>query len=310
MEKPKTKLVLDADPGVDDAHAIMMALAYPHAEVIAITTVAGNVSLERTTTNALIVLDQMGKNVPVFPGCDDALVYPTPLRASSHGVVGLGNSEFPPPSRQAESEHAVMALIRLANEMLGELTLVALGPLTNVALATRLDPELPLKYKRLVVLGGAMYAKGNSYVPTAEYNFYIDPEAAAIVFGRWIEITLATWETAMKHALTREQFDALTAINSPRAEFFGRIFADRAAVQFQDVGVCYDPDPLAVALALEPEIARQDEHKFVSIELAGRATRGQSVVDWTGMNGRPPNTHLVGEVDRDRFFELMKLGLI
>ena len=237
MQKHTAKIVLDADPGVDDAHAIMMALAHPLAEVIAITTVAGNVPLERTTANALTILDQMCKVIPVYPGCEDALVYPTLRRAVSHGVDGLGDCNFAPSGRQAEREHAVQALIRLANAAPGELTLIALGPLTNIAVATRLDPDLPKKYKRLVILGGAILAKGNSWTPAAEFNFFIDPEAAAIVFKAWSEITLVPWETAIQNALTRKQFEELTAIDSPRAEFFGRIFAGRAAQQFTKLGV-------------------------------------------------------------------------
>lgn len=303
------RIVLDADPGVDDAHAIMMALTHPQAEVVAITTVAGNVSLERTTANALVILDVVEKDIPVYPGCKDALVYPTLCRATSHGEDGLGKCNYPPANRHAEAEPAVQALIRLANEAPGELTLVTLGPLTNLAVAIRLDPDLPQKYKDLVVLGGAIQANGNSWVPAAEFNFFIDPEAAAVVFEAWPQITLVPWETAMKHALTRQQFDELTAIDSPRADFFGRIFADRAAQQFIELGVCYDPDPLAVAVALEPEIVRQAEHHYVTIELAGSLTRGQSVVDWLGITGKEPNAHLVEAIDEERFFELLKLSL-
>src|SRR5438105_2516675 len=137
------RLVIDTDPGVDDAHAIMMAFAHPDVRVEALTTVAGNVSLEQATRNALIILDVIGQDAPVFPGCEDALVIPTPRRAISHGTDGLGDSGYPPSLRQAASEHAVQALIRLATEAPGALTLVALGPLTNIALATRLDPLLP-----------------------------------------------------------------------------------------------------------------------------------------------------------------------
>ena len=167
------RLVIDTDPGVDDAHAIMMALSYPGATIEAITTVAGNVSLEQATRNALIILDVAGgHDVPVYPGCEDALVIPTPRRAISHGSDGLGDSGYPPSARQASAEHAVHALIRLANEAPGELTLVAIGPLTNIALATRLDPGLPRKYKRLVVMGGAIHTQGNSWERAAEFNFY------------------------------------------------------------------------------------------------------------------------------------------
>ncbi len=303
------RVVIDTDPGVDDAHAIMLALAHPGTKVEALTTVAGNVALERATANALIVLDALGADVPVFSGCDDALVIPTPRRAISHGADGLGDSGYPPSTRRAMAEHAVHALIRLATEAPEELTLVALGPLTNIALATRLDPELPRRFRRLVVLGGAIQAMGNSWTPAAEFNFYVDPEAAAIVLDRWPGVTIVPWETAMRYAISAQVYEELAAIASPRAEFFRRITQKRFAQQIPELGVAYDPDPLAMAVALEPNIVRRAEQRAIKVELAGQLTRGQMVVDWFDLSGRPPNTTLVLEVDQERFLELLKLSL-
>ncbi len=303
------RIVIDTDPGIDDAHAIMLAFAYPETRVEAITTVAGNVPLERTTANALILLDILGRDVPVFSGCEDALVIPTSRRAISHGTDGLGDSGYPLSRRISLPEHAAQALIRMANESPGELTLVALGPLTNIALATRLDPKLPEKYKRLVILGGAYHAVGNSWTPAAEFNFSTDPESAAIVLDRWPGSTIVPWETAMEYGLTSQWIDELNAIDSPRAEFFRKIFRNRALVQLKEQGICYDPDPLAMAVALEPEIIRRVEKRYVKVELAGQLTRGQTVVDWYGLTGNPPNTTLVLEIDRQRYEELLRLSL-
>jgi purine nucleosidase len=141
-------IIIDTDPGIDDAYAILMAFAHPETKVEALTVVAGNISLERAIRNALIVLDVAGKSAPVFPGCTDALVIPTPRCAISHGSDGLGDSGYLTSAQQALPEHAAQALIRLADQSPGELTLVALGPLTNIAMATQLDPSLPSKYKR------------------------------------------------------------------------------------------------------------------------------------------------------------------
>jgi purine nucleosidase len=305
----KMRIVIDTDPGIDDAHAILLAFAHAGVDVEALTTVAGNVSLERTTANALILLDILESYVPVYPGCEDALVTPTPRRAISHGIDGLGDSGYPASLRKAQTEHAVHALIRLASESPGELTLVALGPLTNLALATQIDPELPQKYRRLIVMGGAIYAKGNSWTPAAEFNFYIDPESAAIVFDRWPEITLVPWETAEKYALTSEQMAELVEIDTARAAFFRRIFKNRLSNQILQRGVCYDPDVLAMAVALEPDIVLQMDRRYVRVEVAGQLTRGQSVVDWYDLAGHPPNTKLVLEVDWERYWELMRLSL-
>src|SRR5262249_27958555 len=287
------RIVIDTDPGVDDAHAIMLACAHPAAKVEALTTVAGNVSLDRATRNALIILDVIGQDVPVFPGCDDALVQPTPRRATSHGGDVLGDSDYPSSARQASSEHAVHALIRMANESPGELTLAAIGPLTNIALATRLDPTLPQKYRRLVVMGGAIHAHGNSWERAAEFNFYCDPEAAAIVFARWPMLTLVSWETTLAHGLPPAQVDALTGGTSPRAELFRRTIRTQLLEPAQGQPVLAEPDPLALAVALEPEIIQRAETQYVEIELAGQLTRGQTVVDWYGLTDRPHNANLV-----------------
>jgi purine nucleosidase len=305
-----THLVIDTDPGVDDAHAIMMAFAHPEAQIEAITTVAGNVSLERTTANACTILDVLERDVPVYAGCDRALVACTPDASYVHGEDGLGNSGYPPSKRKVADEHAVNALIRLANEAPGEFTLVAIGPLTNLALATRLDPMLPQKYKRLVVMGGAIRGMGNA-TPTAEFNTHTDPEAAAIVFDAWPGLTLISWETTMAHSFTTEQVETLMAIASPRAEFFRRI--TRQAIEFirQILGreVMFAPDGLAVAVALEPDIVHKAETHHVQVELAGHHTRGQTTVDWFDQTQNEPNVNLVLEVDAERLWELMEAAV-
>jgi purine nucleosidase len=304
------RFVIDTDPGVDDAHAIMMAFADPEAQVEAITTVAGNVSLERTTANACTILDVLEQHVPVYAGCSRPLVSPASDASHVHGQDGLGNSRYPPSKRKVDGEHAVNALVRLANASPGELTLVTIGPLTNVALATRLDPALPSKYKRLIAMGGAIRGTG-IVTSVAEFNAYTDPEAVAIVFDTWPGLTLISWETTMAHAFTAEQVETLMAMDSPRAEFFRRITQWKINFIHQSMGrqVLPTADGLAVAVALEPDIVRKAEAHYVQIELAGHYTRGQTVVDWNDQTGQEPNANLVLEVDTERFWELMQAAV-
>ena len=303
------RIVIDTDPGIDDAHAILMASAYPDTKIEALTTVAGNVPVERTTANALIILDILRQDIPVHQGCEDALVVPTARRAISHGTDGLGDSGYPLSSRHPSPEGAIQALIRLANEAPGELELVALAPLTNIAMATRLDPGLPHKYRSLTIMGGAIYAKGNAWTPAAEFNFSIDPEAAAIVLDRWPRVTIVPWETAMEYGISEKIWADISRLSTSRAQFFRRIFQNRFDKQIKEFGTCYDADALAMAVALEPDIIREATSRYVQVELESRLTRGQTVVDWFDIESRPANASFVLNLDRDRFLELIKLGL-
>ncbi len=305
------RLVIDTDPGVDDAHALMIAAAYPEARIEAITTVAGNVSLKRTTANACTILDAMNVEAPVFAGCASALLGPMPDASHVHGQDGLGDCGLPASRRTVESVHAAQALIRLADEYPGELTLVAIGPLTNVALATRLDPELPGKYLRLVTMGGAVRALGNTSNPSAEFNVFTDPEAAQIVYAAWPGLTLVPWETVVEHGFGPDQVEELLAIESPRADFFRRISEKTFRFIQERLGTLqlYSADGLAVVAAIEPEIVELAEHRAVRVELSGGHTRGQTTVDWYGLTGAEPNVEIVLGVNPQRWWELSRAAL-
>jgi purine nucleosidase len=305
------RLIIDTDPGVDDAHAILLALAHPDVQMEAITTVSGNVSIDLTTANALKILDVAEKDIPVYRGCDRPLINTPEYAAYVHGADGLGDCGIPASKRQAQIEHAVHALVRLANENPGELTLVAIGPLTNLAVALSLDPELPMKFKQLVIMGGAIYSKGNTSSLTAEFNIHADPEAAHIVFSSWPMLSLLSWETTLAHVFTRQVLNRFFNMGTPRARFFHDtnqkilgFIKDRLG---QDM--LFAPDGLAVAAAIEPSIVTRSDRKHVSIELHGSLTRGQTVVDWSNTTGKQPNTEIIHEVDQERFIQLMENGL-
>jgi purine nucleosidase len=306
------KLIIDTDPGVDDAHGILLALAHPDVQVVAITTVNGNVSIDLTTSNALKILDVADKDIPVYRGCHRPLINRPEYAAYVHGSDGLGDCGIPASKKHIESEHAVHALVRLADENPGELTLVAMGPLTNLAVALSIDPDLPAKFKQLVVMGGAIYSKGNAGSITAEFNIHNDPEAAHIVFSSWPMLTLLSWETTIAHVFTREALDRFFNLGTPRAKFFHDISQKFLNLIQERWGqhILFAADGLALAAAVEPGIVTKSEKKHVSIELHGSQTRGQTVVDWYGRTQKPPNTEIILELDQHRFIQLMENGLL
>lgn len=305
------RLIIDTDPGVDDAHAILLALAPPDVKVEAITTVNGNVGVELTTANALKILDVAGRDVPVYRGCDRPLISRPASADYVHGTDGLGDCGIPASRKKVQPEHAVHALVRLANENPGELTLAAIGPLTNLATALGIDPDLPKKFKRLVIMGGAIESKGNAGCITAEFNIFTDPEAAHIVFSSWPMLTLLSWETTLAHVFTRDVLDGFFNLGTPRAKFFHDTNQKimKFIKEFLGQDMLFAPDGLALAAAVEPGIVLKSEKKYVAIELHGTLTRGQTVVDWFGFTQKPPNTEIIVSVDMKRFIELMKNGL-
>lgn len=307
------RLVIDTDPGLDDAHAIMMACAHPDVRVEAITTVGGNVGLQHTTQNACLILDIMDASTPVYAGAAGPLLQRMTEDASTvHGGDGLGNSGYSPSCRAVEHMHGVNALSALATAAPEQLTLVTIGPLTNVALATRLDPELPYKYAGLIVMGGAIRSMGNTSNPSAEFNIYADPEAAAIVFESWPSLQLVSWETTIDHGLPIEQWLSLFDTGTRRSEFLQRIMANhtKQVREVRGLDKMYSADPLAMAVALEPGIVRCSERRFVQVELAGGHTRGQTTVDWTSRTGHAPNADIVLEVDQERLWSLLRSAVV
>jgi purine nucleosidase len=252
----------------------MLAFAQPNVRVEALTTVAGNVRLDRTTANACTILDALGvspEQTPIFAGCSHPLVGLDWRLAQVHGDDGLGNTYFPPSTRRVEAEHAALAIIRMANQSPGELTLVALGPLTNLALATCLDPTLPKKYKRLVVMGGAIRGMGNMPQPSTEFNIFTDPEAAAIVFQSWPGLSLLSWETTLNYPISSEQVKALVSAGATKSEFFRRITEFTLSfTSARGQSGLLAPDALAMAAAIRPEIVTKSEVRAVAVELHGR----------------------------------------
>lgn len=303
-------LLIDTDPGVDDALALLMAFNDARHEIVGLTIAAGNVGLQYTVRNALKLCEVAGRaDIPVFAGAPAPLLHPSPDAGYVHGQDGFGDVGFAPPMCQAEDEHAALSILRLSHEHAGRLVLVALGPLTNIALALKLDPTLPQRVARFVVMGGAVTCHGN-ITPAAEFNFYFDPEAAHITLQAFERYDLADWEATIAHGLPHREVDAWLAADSERARFYARISektrlwsADRRGDHW------FAADALAMAFVLAPEGALELAERPLAVELQGAHARGASVVDWRREGGRPDQANILLRYDQARFQELIRAAL-
>ena len=307
----KIPLLIDTDPGVDDALALLMAFNDVNHEVVGLSIAAGNVGLEYTVRNALKLCEVAGRSdIPVFAGCDSPLVLaPREDAAHVHGRDGFGDVGFEPAARRAENEHAALAILRLSHQHAGRLLLVALGPLTNIALALKLDPSLPQRVARFVVMGGAVSAHGN-ITAVAEFNIAFDPEAAYVVFEAFPRIDLADWEATIAHGFHHEKAERWLQAASPRARFYERISLQTRRWSADRRGeLWHSADALAMAYALQPEGATRLAERPLQVELGGALTRGATVTDWNRQSGRADNARILLGYDQGRFEGLVEAAL-
>jgi purine nucleosidase len=282
--------LIDTDTASDDAVALIMALRAPDVRVVAITTVAGNVPVEQSTRNALYTAELCGMDVPVFPGADKPLRRTYENATWFHGRDGLGDHDYPIPHRQAERLHAGDAIIAAAESHPG-LVIVTLAPLTNVAIAIAQKPEIAKNVSRCVVMGGAPCCEGN-VTPAAEYNIWVDPEAAGIVIRSGLPIELVGWHLSRGEAVLHDQDIArILAFNTPLAKFAIECNSHaRKAYKIQtgEDGISL-PDPVAMAVALDPSIGMDWSDHFIDVETQSELTRGMTVVDRLNVAGDDRN---------------------
>lgn len=301
------RLLIDTDTASDDAVALVMALKHPGASVEAVTVVAGNVPLDQGVQNALYTLELCGCAVPVFAGADGPLLGPFVTAQEVHGTDGMGDIGLPLRGREPEDGHAADVLVEKINASPAGLTLVTLGPLTNVALALEMDPSIAGKLARCVVMGGTGRGPGN-VTPVAEYNIWADPEAAETVFGSGMPLTMVGWDISRKHAVfAPEDAARLRGIGTPLAAFCVDIqrILDAWARENTHLAGFDLPDPIAMAVALDPAVATKTRRLFVAVETGGAWSRGQTVVDRLGVTGREPNVEVVAEASRERFLDML-----
>ena len=304
---PQHRIILDCDPGQDDAIAILLALASPEEiEVLAVTTVAGNVPLARTTRNARQIVELSGRTtVPVHAGCPRPILRPLETAEYVHGETGLNGAVLPEPTVPLARGHAVDVIVeRVMAQPPGTVTLCPIGPLTNVALAIVKEPAIVPRLKEIVLMGGAMEL-GN-VTAAAEFNIHVDPHAARVVFESGAPIVMVGLDVTHKALVTDERLARIAAIGTPVAkacagllDFFNRYDKERYHVPGAPLH-----DPCVIAYLLRPELF-QGQRRRVDVETEGTHTAGRTVVDWWRRSERPPNALVVNEIDSEGFFALL-----
>jgi len=301
------KIIIDTDPGQDDAVAILLALGSPELEVLGITCVAGNVPLALTTKNARIVCELAGRrDVKIFAGCDRPLLRPLVTAEYVHGKTGLDGIALPEPTMALQDQHAVDFLIEtLRSEAPGTVTLCPLGPLTNIATAFRRAPEIISKVEQIVLMGGAYFEVGNT-TPAAEFNIYVDPQAAEIVFKCGAPLVVVPLDATHKALTTRPRIEAFRALGTPVGaavaswtDFFERF--DMAKYGSEGAPL---HDPCVIAWLLRPDLF---EGRFINVEIETHSelTMGMTVADWWRVTQRAPNALFLRDVDAEGFYSLL-----
>ena len=301
------KFVIDTDTASDDAVALVMALQQPDIDVQAITVVAGNVPLAPAVQNALYTVELCGKDTPVYAGCAKPLLRPLSTAQDVHGRDGMGDIGLPLEGRQPADGHGADVLRRVINASAGDITLVTLGPLTNVALALLREPELAHCVEHCYVMGGIGSGHGN-ITPLAEFNIWVDPEAAKIVFESGMPLTMVGWDISRDYAtFNAAQAQEIRDIGTPLAEFVVDIQATLNQFSIDQTHLAgFDlPDPITMAMAIDPSIGEY-EHYRVDVTIGEGLQRGLTVVDVLNVTHRPPQIHVATSAKRALFVEMLK----
>jgi len=308
MSNSPRKIIIDTDPGQDDAVAILLALASPEdVDVLGITAVAGNVPLPLTSKNARMVCELAGRtDVKVFAGCDAPLVRRLITAEHVHGKSGLDGPDLPEPTMPLQDQHGVDFIIdTLREQPAGGVTLCPLGPLTNIATAFDRAPDIIDRVEEVILMGGAYFEVGN-VTPTAEFNIYVDPEAAEIVFKSSVKITVIPLDVTHKALVTRARNSAFRTLGtrvgeavSNMTDFFERFDREKYGSEGAPLH-----DPCVIGYLIAPRLFT-GRHINVEIETQSKLTLGMTVADWWRVTNREPNALFINDLDADRFFTLL-----
>jgi purine nucleosidase len=299
------RIIIDTDPGVDDALTILLALASAEIQLEALTTTQGNVSVEKSTRNALAVLELLNaSHIPVAQGTSLPLIGSLLASDLVHGKSGLGNAKLPEPATRPVAQHAIDFLIERFLAEPGEISLFAIGPLTNIALAIRKEPRFAGAVKEMVIMGGAIREGGN-ITPQAEFNIYADPHAAHIVFHSGIPITLVPLDVTHKTMLHADQINRLKQRGSPIIKFIEDSTSEYIHFTRSKTGLsaCALHDPLTLATIIAPELLTLEEH-YVDVDISGGVSTGSTFADFYHTTGLPANMKVALDVRGKEFVEL------
>jgi len=299
------RIIIDTDPGVDDALTFLLALASPEIQLEALTITQGNVTVEKGTRNALAVLEMLNaSHIPVAQGCSLPMVGPLLASDIVHGGSGLGKAKLPEPTTKPVPQHAIDYLIESFLAEPGEISLFAIGPLTNVALAIRKEPRFAESVKEMVIMGGAIREGGN-VTPQAEFNIFADPHAAHVVFHSGIPITLIPLDVTHKCMLYARQIEQLNQIETPTTRFVADATATYINFTESKSGIkaCALHDPLTLATIIAPELLTLEEH-YVDVDISSGPSQGSTFADFYHTTEKPANMKVALDVHGDEFVEL------
>ena len=301
----KKRIILDTDPGIDDSLAILLALASPEIQLEGLSVVHGNSSTEQGTINALSVLElARASHIPVYRGCELPLVQPSLLAPETHGEQGIGYARLTAPLSRPKVQKGSDFLIEKIMSSPGEITLVAIGPLTNIAMAIRKEPRIVENVKEVFIMGGAIRHEGNT-TPLAEFNTYVDPHAAHIVYHSGMPITLTPLDVTYQCIFSKDDLKRLLRIDSPITKFIAN--ATRFYMEFHDeyqsIDGCVINDPMTLALTFMPEICDYEEH-YVDVDLSGGVSMGKTFADFYSMSKKHANMKLALGVRPRDFMEV------
>lgn len=301
-----TKIILDCDPGHDDALAMMMAVTSPKIELAAVTTSAGNQTPEKTLNNAMRMLTLMHRqDIPVAGGNRTPLVNKLETAGSVHGKSGLDGADLPDPDFEPQTMTAIELMAKTVRESAEKITLVVTGPMTNAALFLRVYPDLIDRIERIVYMGGAM-GLGN-WTPSVEFNIYVDPEAAKIVMNAGIPLVMAPLNVTHKAQIMKEEIDSISAIKNPVAHAFEgllnffEIYHENPKWGFKGAPL---HDPCTIAWLIDPDMFKS-ELMNVDVETQGELVKGETVCDYYELTGKPKNTEVLLDIDREAFIKLI-----